>query len=204
MSNLTFNVSERLSNEKAKVIRGFGQVPCVIYGTSLEEAISVKITKKELLNLISSNTSSSLIPLKLNGKTKTCVVKELQKDPYGKVIHVDFQAVNKNDVLNLKIPVSFFGEGNLGIKKLILEIFSPELEVQGVASKMPETLDFNVEAMNCEDKVLAKDIKLPKGISLMSDPEILLAIVANLNNISQDSEDSEASEAREAVVSEEN
>ena len=160
MSNLTFNVSERLSNEKAKVIREVGQVPCVIYGTSLEEAISVKITKKELLKLISSNTSSSLIPLSLNGKTKTCVVKELQKDPYGKVIHVDFQSVNKNEVLKLKIPVTFLGEETLDIKKLILETFSPELEVQGVASHMPETLEFNVETMNFEDKVLAKDIKI--------------------------------------------
>ncbi|PRR83271.1 50S ribosomal protein L25 [Clostridium vincentii] len=200
MSNLKFNVSERLSNEKAKEIRQNGQVPCVIYGVDLEEAISAKIKKTDLLNLISSNTSSSLIPLSFNGKTKTCVVKELQKDTYGKVMHVDFQAVNKSDVLKLKLPVTFFGHDNLDIKKLILETFSPELELQGVASKMPETLDFNVENLNLDDKILAKDIKLPKGISLTSDPEILLAIVANLSNAP---EDSETVEAAEAIVSEE-
>lgn len=199
MSNLTFNVSERLSNEKAKEIRQSGQVPCVIYGASLEEAISAKITKKELLKLISSNTSSSLIPLNFNGKAKTCVVKELQKDPYGKVIHVDFQSVNKNDVLKLKIHVNFLGEENLETKQLILETFSHEIEVQGVASDMPETLEFNVGDMNFEDKVHVKDIKIPEDISLITDPETLLAIVANLNNIS---EDTEVSETSEAVVSE--
>lgn len=191
MSNLTFNVSEKLSNEKAKEIRQNGQVPCVIYGVTLEEAIPVKIKKTDLLKLISSNTSSSLIPLNLNGKAKTCVVKELQKDPYGKVIHVDFQAVNKNDVLKLKLHVSFLGQESLDIKKLILETFSHELELQGIASKMPETLEFNVGDMNIEDKVLAKDIKLPEGILLLTDPETLLAIVANLNNISEDTEVSE-------------
>lgn len=203
MSNLTFNVSERLSNEKAKGLRQNGQIPCVIYGATLEEAVPVKIKKTDLIKLISSNTSSSLIPLSFNGETKTCVVKELQKDPYGKVIHVDFQAVSKNDVLKLKLHVSFVGNESLDIKKLILETFSPELELQGVASKMPETLEFNVGDMDLDDKILAKDIKLPEGISLMSEPEILLAIVANLNNESEDIEDSETTEATEPVVSEE-
>jgi len=199
MENLAFNVSERLSDEKAKLLRQNGQVPCIIYGASLEEAISVKITKKELQKLISSNTSSSLIPLNLNGQAKTCVVKELQKDPYGKVIHVDFQSVNKNDVLKLKIPVNFFGEESLDIKKLILETFLHELEVQGVASNMPETLEFNVGNMDFEDKVHAKDIKIPEGILLITDPETLLAIVANLNNVSEESEDAESSEVSETI-----
>jgi len=202
MENLTFNVSTRLSNEKAKSLRQIGQIPCVIYGASLKEAISAKITKKELLKLISSNTSSSLIPLTYNGEEKTCVVKELQKDPYGKVIHVDFQSVNKNDVLKLKIHVNFLGEENLEIKQLILETFSHELEVQGVASDMPETLELNVGNMEFEDKIHAKDIKIPEGISLITDPETLLAIVANLNNVSEDTEDAEVSETSEAVVSE--
>jgi len=205
MSNVTFNVSKRLSNEKSKLIRAIGQVPGTIYGASLEEAISVKISRKELLTLINTNTSSSLIPLTINGETKTCVVKELQKDSYGKVIHVDFQSVNKNEVLRLKIPVSFFGEEALGIKKLMLETFSPELEVQGVASHMPETLEFNVDTMDFEDKVFAKDIPLPKGILLMSEAETLLAVVASsviVSEVTEDAEDTEDTENSEAVVTE--
>lgn len=191
MANPAFNISERISNEKAKVIRRNGQVPCVIYGGSLEKAIPVKMKKNELLKLISSNTSSSLIPLSINGETKTCVVKELQKDVYGKVIHVDFQTVSKNEVLKLKIPVTFVGEESLETKRLVLETFAPEIEVQGIASSMPETLEFNVSNMNFEDKVFAKNIKLPEGISLMTDPETLLAIAAGSDNNLEDSEDEE-------------
>ncbi|MBD7910905.1 MULTISPECIES: 50S ribosomal protein L25 [Clostridium] len=189
MTNLAFEVIERESNEKSNLLRKNGQVPCIIYGGSLEKAIPIKIKKIELIKLISSNTSSSLIPLKINGKTKTCVIKEVQKDVYGKVIHADFQAVRKNEVIRLKIPVTFLGEENLETKRLVLETFSPEIEVQGVASSMPETLEFDVSNMNFEDKVLASNITLPKGISLITDSEILLAIAASSNNNSEEEDE---------------
>ncbi|MDS0525353.1 50S ribosomal protein L25 [Clostridium sp. SHJSY1] len=182
MTSLAFEVSERESNEKLNPLRKNGQVPCIIYGGSLKKNIPIKIKMNELLKLISSNTSSSLISLKINGKTKTCVIKEIQKDIYGKVIHADFQAVRKNEVIRLKIPVTFLGEEDLENKRLVLETFSHEIEVQGVASSMPETLEFDVSNMNFEDKVLANNIKLPKGISLITDSEILLAIAASSDN----------------------
>ena len=45
--------------------------------------------------------------LKLNGNLKKCIVKEMQQDPFGKIIHIDFQSINKGDVVKLKIPVNF-------------------------------------------------------------------------------------------------
>lgn len=191
MSNLMFNVYGRAKDEKAKVLVKKGQVPCIIYGDSLEESIPVKIEKNELIKLMNSNTQSSLIPLVLDGQTKTCIVKELQKNVYGKVIHIDFQAVSANEVVKLKIPVTFVGMDNLEVKRLVLETFTPEIEVHGVMSKMPETLEVNVSDMNFEDKIFAKDIILPDDISLMTEPETLLAVIAGSDNNS-DADDEDA------------
>lgn len=194
MSNLMFNVYDRAKDEKAKVLIKKGQVPCIIYGDGLKESIPVKIEKNELIKLMNSNTQSSLIPLVLNGQTTTCIVKELQKSVYGKVIHIDFQAVSANEVVKLKIPVNFVGMDNLEIKRLVLETFTPELEVHGIMAKMPETLEVNVSNMNFEDKIFAKDIKLPDDISLMTEPETLLAVIAGSDNNSEDDDEEAATE----------
>lgn len=194
MSNLAFNVEERSKNEKAKFLRRNGQIPCIIYGDGLDESLSIKINKNDLLKLITTNTTSSLIPLNLNGSTKTCVVKDLEKDIFGKVIHVDFQAVNKNEVIRLKLSINFTNEESLETKRLVLETFNPEIEIQGVASEMPETFDFSVEGLNFEDKVFAKDIKLPKGITLITEPNTLLAVIAGSDNNQEDAEETSSEE----------
>ena len=45
MSNLAFNINERGKNEKAKVLRKNGEIPCIIYGDGLKEALPIKINK---------------------------------------------------------------------------------------------------------------------------------------------------------------
>ena len=194
MSNLAFNIFERGENEKAKTLRKNGENPCVIYGDGIKDSLSTNIQKYVLLKLMNCNTTSSLIPLNLNGNTKTCVVKSIEKDVFGKVIHVDFQSVNKNDVIRLKLPINFINEESLENKRLVLETFNAEIEIQGIASEMPETIEVNLEGLNFEDKIFAKDIKLPQNIDLITDPETLLAIVAGSDNNNDDEENEENKE----------
>ena len=191
MSNLAFNINERGKNEKAKALRKNGEIPSIIYGDGLKESLPVKINKNDLLKLMSTSTTSSLIPLNLNGITKTCVVKDIEKDVFGKVIHVDFQSVNKNEVIRLKLPVNFTNEESLESKRLVLETFNPEIEIQGVASEMPENIDFSVEGLNFEDKIFAKDVKLPEGITLITAPDTLLAVIAGSDNNGEDEDSAE-------------
>ena len=191
MSNLAFNINERGKNEKAKALRKNGEIPCIIYGDGLKESLPIKINKNDLLKLMSTSTTSSLIPLNLNGITKTCVVKDIEKDVFGKVIHVDFQSVNKNEVIRLKLPVNFTNEESLESKRLVLEAFNPEIEIQGVASEMPENIDFSVEGLNFEDKIFAKDVKLPEGITLITAPDTLLAVIAGSDNNGEDEDSAE-------------
>lgn len=117
MDNLVFNVSER--NEKGKKARMNGQIPCIIYGNELKESIPGEITKRELIRLLSC-PKSSVISLKLNGAYKKCIVKEMQQDPFGKVIHIDFQSVSKGEVVKLKIPIVFTGQDVIEANGLLL------------------------------------------------------------------------------------
>lgn len=178
MSELAFKVEEKLVNEKAKAIRKKGQTPGVIYGEFLDNPISIKIANTQLPKILKTHLTSSVVPLEVNNDVKNCVIKDIQKDVYGKIIHVDFQYVKANEVIKLKVPVTFEGQGALETNRLVLETFVSEIEVQGAVEKLPEKIEIDVSNKKFEDKILAKDITLPEGVHLVTAEDTLLALVA--------------------------
>ncbi|MEI3336542.1 MAG: 50S ribosomal protein L25 [Clostridium sp.] len=178
MSELAFKVEEKLVNEKAKSIRKKGQTPGVIYGEFLDNPISIKIANTQLPKILKTHLTSSVVPLEVNNDVKNCVIKDIQKDVYGKIIHVDFQYVKANEVIKLKVPVTFEGQGALETNRLVLETFASEIEVQGAVEKLPEKIEIDVSNKKFEDKILAKDITLPEGVHLVTAEDTLLALVA--------------------------
>lgn len=191
MSELAFKVEEKLANEKAKAIRRNGQTPGVIYGEFLDNPISIKIANTQLPKILKTHLTSSVVSLEVNNDVKNCVIKDIQKDMYGKIIHVDFQYVKANEVIKLKVPVTFEGQGALETNRLVLETFASEIEVQGVVEKLPEKIDIDVSDKKFEDKILAKDVTLPEGVHLVTAEDTLLALVAGTETEEESEEETE-------------
>ena len=191
MSELAFKVEEKLANEKAKAIRRNGQTPGVIYGEFLDNPISIKIANTQLPKILKTHLTSSVVSLEVNNDVKNCVIKDIQKDMYGKIIHVDFQYVKANEVIKLKVPVTFEGQTALETNRLVLETFASEIEVQGAVEKLPEKIDIDVSDKKFEDKILAKDVTLPEGVHLVTAEDTLLAVVAGTQTEEESEEETE-------------
>lgn len=179
MSQLAFEIKERCLSEKNKNLRKNGEIPGIIYGEFLKESIPVKMEKSNLLRLLKSNSKGSILKLNLKDKTRNCVVKHVQKDnTTGEILHVDFQYVKENEVIKMKIPVSYEGVAQLTSRKLVLQTYLSELEMQGDVEKIPEFIKVDVSQMNFDDKLSAGDIKLPEEIRLITEADTLLAVVS--------------------------
>lgn len=177
MSNVAFKVYQRDTKENLKNMRKSGQVPCIIYGEFLEESIPVKMNKPELINMLKANYSGSIIPFDLDGKPFNCVVKEVQRSNINEILHMDLQYVKPNEVIKMSIPVKYFGQENLELKRLVLETFNQSIELQGNVEEIPEFIEINVADMNFNDKLLVKDIAIPESVTVLSNPDTILAIV---------------------------
>lgn len=184
MENVAFDISER--NEKGKKVRNEGAIPCVIYGGELKKSIPAKITRRDVDKLL-CYPKSSIFSLNLDGKKENCVVKELQKNNFGKVIHIDFQYVKNDEIIKLKIPINYEGQDMLECKRLLVETFLSEIELHGEVDKFPKNIDINLENLEYGDKVLAKDLKLPEGIKLGIDGDTVLAKIEG--NVSEEVEE---------------
>ena len=185
MQNLVFDISER--TEKGKKVRAKGEVPCVIYGESLDKSISCKIPRKEMLKLLSS-PKNSVLSLNLDGTIEKCVLKEVQRDTFGEIIHLDFQYVRKGDTIKLKVPVSYTGQGFLESKGLLLESIVSEVQLQGHPEEIPENIKVDVSGLNYGDEIFAKDFSIPAVLKSDVSDDTLVARVVALVSESQNQE----------------
>ena len=188
MESIVLNVSE--INEKGKKVRMHGEVPAVLYGSHLDKTVSIKITRKDMYKLLTL-AKSSILSLKLNGHIENCVVKELQKDSFGKVIHIDFQDIKKDEKIKMKIPVVFDGQSTLEGRQLLLEVLISEVELYGEADKLPENIKCNVGELNIGDKIFIKDLVIPEGMRLDVDENAIVATIADNSAVDTDEDQSE-------------
>ena len=77
---------------------------------------------------------------------------------------MDFQHVNKGDSVKLKVPVNFVGQGNLESKRLLLEVFVSEIQVQGNPEDIPEIIKIDVSNLEHGDSILLKDLHIAEHV----------------------------------------
>ena len=88
----------------------------------------------------------------------------MQQDPFGKVIHIDFQSVSKGEVVKLKIPIVFTGQDVIEANGLLLESFVTEIELQGEPGTFPENISVDVSKLSQGNQLLVKDLNIPSNM----------------------------------------
>lgn len=167
-------VRERTGSRYAARARAKGMLPGVIYGHK-QDPIHVSVAAKELIELLHHN--AHLIEVEVAGKSEPCLVKDVQWDHLGKrIIHVDLTRVNLSEEVEVELELQLIGEA-IGLKQVgaLLEQAAAKIEVKCRADAIPELLTHDVSAMEVGDSILVSDLKLPAGVTAVTDPDTLVA-----------------------------
>jgi len=157
----------------ARKIRAVGKVPAVIYGHGTDPQ-HVTLPGHEVSLLV--RKANAVLELDIAGKSQLALVKDVQKDPVRQVIeHLDLVVVRRGEKVTVDVPVHVEGEPFSGT---IFNLDAPTLSVEAEATHIPERLVVNIEGAEAGTHVLAKDVELPSGSTLVSDPEILVVSVS--------------------------
>ena len=186
MSNLVYDVIER--KESGKKAREKGDIPGVIYGVDYKDGLAIEMPEGKMFKLLST-VKNSMFSVNLNGKEEYCVVKDIQRDIYGRVIHVDFQNVNKDEDIKMKIPVIFNGEEKVIGKGLLLKALVSEVELYGESDEFPENIQYNVGDLDFGAKVFAKDLEIPEGFKLEIPENTLVATIGASDSAAEEQEE---------------
>lgn len=154
----------------ARSIRRAGRVPGVMYGHGAENR-HFTLPGHELM--IALKTPNVLISIAgLGGRPVLALPKAVQRDAIrGFIEHVDMIEVRSGEKVTVEIPIRVSGEvfsGGLLNQQLV------QIAVEAEATHLPDGVDVDVEGMEVGTAVHAKDIALPSGTTLVTDPEALV------------------------------
>ncbi|MFI2434792.1 50S ribosomal protein L25/general stress protein Ctc [Streptomyces sp. NPDC018693] len=173
---LTAETRTEFGKGAARRIRRDNKVPGVLYGHG-SEPLHLTFPGHDLL--LALRTPNVLISLDIEGKgSELAIPKAVQRDPLkGFLEHVDLLLVKRGEKVNVEVPVQ--AEGELAAGGNLLEHVLNALPVEAEATHIPEALTVSVEGLAAGDSVLAKDIKLPNGVSLaVEEDAVVLQVLA--------------------------
>lgn len=177
-AQVTAKARPELGTRANRRLRVAGLLPGVIYGHK-EAVIPVSLPRKEVVNHL--NHGAHLFDLSLDGKSEKVLVKEVQYDHLGlEVIHVDFARVSLDEKVTVTVPLELRGTPKGEADGGVLQQIISELEVECLVTEIPDAIRHNVSEMALNDVLHIKDLKLPQGVQVKQDEDLIVATVKEI------------------------
>ena len=166
-------VRENFGKGYARRLRAAGQIPAVIYGHGTDP-VHVSLPGHQVSLLI--RRANAVLELDVAGKQQLTLVKDVQKDPVHQIIeHIDLLVVKKGEKIQVDVPVVVVGEPFAGT---IANLDNATVLLEVEATHIPQNIEVDVEGLEDGARITAADLTLPKGASLVVDPETLIVAVS--------------------------
>jgi large subunit ribosomal protein L25 len=155
----------------ARRSRREGRVPAVLYGHGTDTR-HLSLPGHDLM--LALKTPNVLLQLDgLKGGSALALPKAVQRDPVrGFIEHVDLILVRRGEKVTVEVPIRISGEIAPGDSMLNQQLV--QIPVEADATNIPQGIDVDVEGMEIGQAVHASDLKLPQGVTLQVEPDILV------------------------------
>ncbi|WP_428420241.1 50S ribosomal protein L25/general stress protein Ctc [Methylibium sp.] len=151
-------------------LRISGKVPGIVYGAG--ESLKIELDHNALFHALKKEAfHASLLDMEIEGKSQQVLLRDVQMHAYRPlVLHVDFQRVDATTRVTKKVPLHFINEENAPAVKLDKALIShvvTELEVECLASQLPEYLTVDLGDLAKGQSLHVNDIKLPASVKVV-------------------------------------
>lgn len=169
-----------VTGRHVKHLRETGLVPAVLYGRNIEPT-SIQVHEKTLAKILRQAGTHQLISLQVgNNQPVLTLARDIQRDVlrHG-YVHVDFYAVTMSEKVTAQIPLIFVGEAPAvddfgGILTHGLD----EVEVECLPADLIPAIEVSLDSLaHLNDTITVANLQVPATISILSDPESMLAKV---------------------------
>lgn len=163
---ISAELRDKFGKGAARQLRRDGKIPAVLYGHK-EEAVHLALPEHELF--LALKTPNVLLNLDFGGRRQLALPKAVQKDPVRRTLeHVDLLLVRRGETVTVEVPLVTVGDIASGG---LLEHTLNSLSVEAEATHIPTSIELSIEGLEIGSQVLAKDVSLPRGVELSTDPE---------------------------------
>ena len=178
------------TGKKTHILKNTGRIPAVVYGHKVKNVL-LDVDYKDFQKVLREAGESSLIELDVEGdkEKRPVLVHELQKDPVSdKIIHIDFFQTSLTEEVEVKVPLVFEGT-SLAVKDLggtLVKNIS-ELEIKAFPQNLPHEIKVSIDGLNTfEDRILVKDLNIPKDVKVLISPEETVVSISQPQNVEEE------------------
>ena len=149
-------------------LRGSGRVPGVIYGAN-QAAATVELDQNALLRHLKMEAfHASILDMTVEGSRERVLLRDFQMHPWKPIVlHVDFQRVDPNKKIHMRVPLHFTNEDvSDGVKTQggVITHAMTEIEIQCLPDQLPEYIEIDLKAMKLNDIYHVNDLAMPEGV----------------------------------------
>lgn len=153
-------------------LRGSGKVPAIIYGGD-QAAQSIEMDHNDLYHKLKLEAfHASVLTLDVAGKKEPVLLRDIQMHPYKQqVLHVDFQRVDKNKKIHMKVPLHFINaEVAPGVKTSggIVSHILTEVDISCLPDDLPEFIAVDLAELTAGHTLHLSDLVMPKGVETVA------------------------------------
>lgn len=170
--------------KKVSRLRRQGVTPANIYGHNVP-SVAIQVATDDLRHVLREAGRNDIVYLQLDGGgggPRPTFVRDVQRNPVSDaILHVDFLQISLKEKVRLDVPIHLTGEAgavvNLGG---ILVHGVDHVTVEALPTEVPSYLEADVSTLNeFERSIHVSDLKPPPGVTILTDPDLVVAKVVH-------------------------
>lgn len=171
----------RFGKEVNRKLRAEGLIPAIVYGEK-KDPVPISVDPKDITGILRSHAGiNNIFGLRVKGTrgTENVMIKDYQLEPVEHfLLHADLIRVAMDHVLSLTVHIEIKGTA-VGVKQQggILDFVSRTVEISCLPADIPDTIVVDVSDLEVGELIRAAVLELPKGVTLESDPGVVIAHV---------------------------
>jgi large subunit ribosomal protein L25 len=155
----------------ARRTRRAGRVPAVLYGHG-QDVVHLSLPAREFAAALRNGGTNVLLTVVLDGKESLALTKAVQRDPLTRQHkHVDLLIVRRGEKTTVEVPIIVVGDV---APDTIPNHQLNTVQIEADATKLPESIEVDVTGRTAGQGITAGDLVLPRGATLITDPEALV------------------------------
>jgi len=165
-------------------LRRSGRAPGIVYGGTAKPQ-PIELDHNALIHALKNETfHSSILTMKIGSESLQVLLRDVQMHPFRQeVLHVDFQRVEANRRIHMKVPLHFTnGEKSPAVVAgAIISHVMTELDVSCLPKDLPGFIEVNLSELALNQSIHLTDLKLPSGVTAVPrggmNPVVATAII---------------------------
>lgn len=173
-NNLSAAVRTQTGKGASRRARRNGKVPAVLYGHGADPQ-HLELDGHDFAAVLRHAGTNAVLTLDIGGKEQLALTKALDIHPIRRTItHADLLVVKRGEKVTVEINVLVEGDPLPGT--LVTQEVNT-IEVEADVQSIPENISVSIEGADVGTQFSAGAIKLPSGVTLISDPDTLVVNV---------------------------